>query len=131
MSMNDTIADFLTRIRNAYRAGHEDVQVKYSKITERIAQILLDYGYLEGFEVVGEGVRKAMVVNVKYRDGVSVINGIKRISKPSGRIYVGYQDIKPVRNGLGMTILSTPAGVMSDIDARKKQLGGEVICNVW
>lgn len=131
MSMNDTISDFLTRLRNAYRAGHEDVQIPYTVITEKVANVLLGEGYINGVEVVGEGFRKALVIKIKYIDNKSVINGLVRVSKPSGRIYVGYKDLKPVMDGLGLSILSTPAGVMSDGDARKKRVGGEVICNVW
>ena len=131
MSMNDTMSDFLTRIRNAYRASHKDVQIPYTGLSEKVGKVLLDLGYIESLEVAGEGVRKAICVKVKYVEGKSVINGLQRISKPSRRVYVGYKEIKPVMNGLGVAILSTPSGVMSDVDARKKQIGGEVLCNVW
>lgn len=131
MSMNDTVSDFLTRLRNAYRAKHEDVQIPYSILTEKIANVMFVQGYVDGVEVVGEGVNKTIVIKVKYVDEESVINGLKRVSKPSCRIYVGYKEIKPVLNGLGISVLSTPAGVMSDVDARKKRVGGEVLCNIW
>ena len=131
MSMNDTVADFLTRLRNAYRAGHEDVQMPHSILAEKIAGVLLTEGYLADVQVLGEGVKKTIVIAVKYVDETSVINGLKRISKPSCRIYVGYKDIRPVMNGLGLSVLSTPAGVVSDNEARKKRVGGEVLCNVW
>lgn len=131
MSMNDTIAGFLTRVRNAYRAGHEDVEVRHSALTEKVARVLLDKGYLSDVQVIGEGVKKSIVVKIKYVDGRSVISGLERLSKPSRRVYVGYRDIKPVMNGLGFSILSTPAGVMSNVEAREKHLGGEVLCNVW
>ena len=131
MSMNDPIADLLTRIRNAYRASHEDVQIPYSAIKEQIVNVMVDEGYVSGVEVAGEGTKKALVVKIKYVDGKSVISGLTRISKPSCRRYVGFKEIHPVRNGMGISILSTPAGVMSDNDARKKHVGGEVVCNVW
>lgn len=131
MSMSDTVADFLTRIRNAYRAGHESVQIRHSALTERIAGVLLNEGYISDLQTVGEGINKYLVVGMKYVDGKSVINGLKRISKPSCRTYVGYMDIKPVMNGLGLSILSTPVGVLSDNEARRRQVGGEVLCNIW
>jgi len=131
MSMNDPIADLLTRIRNAYRAAHEDVQIPYSIMKEKIVKVMVDEGYVEGYEVAGEGTKKALIVRIKYVDGTSVITGIQRISKPSCRRYVGFNEILPVRNGMGISILSTPAGVLSDNDARKKRVGGEVVCNIW
>ncbi len=131
MSMNDPIADLLTRIRNAYRAEHEDVQIPYSIMKEKIVKVMVDEGYVEGFEVAGEGTKKVLIVRIKYVDGTSVINGIKRVSKPSCRRYVGYNEILPVTNGMGISILSTPAGIMSDTSARKKHVGGEVVCNIW
>lgn len=129
--MNDTIADFLTRIRNGYRAGFDTVSARHTKLTEKIAGVLLKTGYIDDFQVVSEGVNKSIVVTLKYRDGRPVVNGLKRESKPSGRIYVGYQDIKPVRNGMGISIISTPAGVISDDEARKRQIGGELLASVW
>jgi len=129
--MNDPIADLLTRIRNAYRAEHEDVQIPYSIMKEKIVKVMVDEGYVEGFEVAGEGTKKVLIVRIKYVDGTSVINGIKRVSKPSCRRYVGYNEILPVTNGMGISILSTPAGIMLDTSARKKHVGGEVVCNIW
>lgn len=131
MSMNDTIADFLTRIRNAIRAGHEDVQTRYSSLNEKIAQVLLDEGYITDFQVMGEGIRKTIIVSVKYMDGRSVITDMQRVSRPSKRVYVGFSDIKPVMNGLGMSIMSTPSGIITDKEARRRRVGGEVICSVW
>lgn len=131
MSMSDTIAYFLTRIRNAYRAGHESLSVRHTVITEKVANVMLNAGYLDDVQIDGEGVTKRIVIGIKYRDDASVINGLQRVSTPSRKVYVGYRDIKPVMNGLGLSILSTPNGVMSDVDARKSQVGGEVICNVW
>lgn len=131
MSMNDTISNFLTRIRNAYRATHKDVQMRHSVLTEKIARVMLDEGYISDLQVVGEGAKKYLVIKIKYVDEKSVILGIKRVSKPSKRVYVGSVDIKPVMDGLGLSILSTPAGIMSDKEARKRRVGGEVLCNVW
>lgn len=131
MGMNDTVADFLTRIRNAYRAGHKDVHVRYAVLSEKVAKVMADEGYLDDVQVVGEGTRKSLVIKIKYVDGNSVITGLERISKPSKRVYVGHREIRPVMNGLGLSILSTPAGVISDANARKQNVGGEVICNVW
>jgi len=129
--MNDSIADFLTRTRNAYRAAHEDVVIKHSRTVEDVAKVILEEGYFENVEVVGEGAKKSIIVKLKYVEGVSVVADLQRVSKPSRRIYVGYKEIKPVMNGLGLSVLSTPQGVMSDNDARKKRVGGEVLCNVW
>jgi len=131
MGMNDTMADFLTRIRNGYRAGFDAVSVAHTKITERIAGVLLNAGYIDDFQVISEGAAKAMVITLKYRDGRPVIHGIRRESKPSRRVYVGYRDIKPVRNGIGIAIISTPAGIMSDEEAKKRQIGGELLASVW
>ena len=131
MSINDTVADFLTRIRNACRASHEDVQIPYSVLNERIGKVIVDNGYIEDLQVIGDGAQKRIVVKLKYVDGKPVVNDVQRVSKPSKRVYVGYKDIKPVMNGLGVAILSTPTGVMSDLEAKKKRVGGEVICNIW
>lgn len=131
MSMNDRVSDLLTRIRNAAQAHHETVSIGHTSMLERVAKILQDEGYLDDVQTVGEGVKKSINIKIKYVDGESVIGGMKRVSSPSGRYYLGYKDIKPVMNGLGMSILSTPLGLMTDVDARKKRVGGEVICNIW
>ena len=131
MSMNDTVADFLTRVRNGFRAEHEDVTINYTVLVENIAKVMRSEGYIKDFQTVGEGAEKVMIVKLKYVNGTSVIANLQRVSKPSRRVYVGYNDVKPIMNGLGLSILSTPAGVMSDNDARKKHVGGEVLCNVW
>lgn len=131
MSMNDVTSDFLTRVRNAYRTGHESVQIRHSVLVESVARILQTEGYIDSVETIGEGIRKYLVVKIRYVNGTSVIQGLQRVSKPSRRVYVGCKEIKPVMNGLGLSILSTPSGVMTDVEARKRRVGGEVLCNIW
>lgn len=131
MSMNDTVANFLTKIRNACSAGHESVQMRHTVLIEKIANVLQNEGYIEDLQIVGEGLNKNIVIKLKYSGTTPVISNLSRVSKPSGRIYIGYREIKPVMNGLGLSILSTPEGVMTDTEARRKRLGGEIICNVW
>lgn len=132
MSMTDPIADMLTRIRNAGQARHEAVVIPHSRVKEQIAKILAESGYVGDVEVEGEGKDKSLVFSLIYTPkGEPKIIGLERVSKPGRRIYVGYQDLKPVRSGMGMSILSTPTGVMSDAVARSKQVGGEILMNVW
>lgn len=130
--MTDSIADMLTRIRNANSAGLEIAQVPYTRMKEDILKVLKAEGFIADYQVVGEGVKKAAVVTIKYmgRD-VRVLTGISRISTPGRRVYVGYEDLRTVRNGLGITILSTSKGIMSDQQARQQHLGGEAICKAW
>lgn len=131
MAMNDTIAVFLTSIRNACRAEYKDVQVAHTVVTEKIARVMFDEGYLGDVQVIGEGKGKKLVMRLKYMNSEPVIAGLQRVSKLSRRVYVGYKDINAVMNGLGLSILSTPAGIMSDKDAKKNRVGGEVLCNIW
>lgn len=131
MSHTDSIADLLTRIRNASRAGFPTTTSPYSVYRECVAKILCDEGYLTGVEIVPVGTRRELVVTLKYVNGSRPFSGLERVSKPGRRVYVGYNDIRPVRSGLGVTILSTPRGIVSDVTARKMKVGGEVICRVW
>ena len=132
MSHTDAVADLLTRIRNASQAGLPHTAMPYASIRERVARLLFEEGYLSGVEVIEAEGRKQLVVSIKYvGDRRRVITTLERVSKPGRRIYMGYQDIKPVRNGLGVTILSTPKGLLSDTAARKLKVGGEVVCRVW
>jgi small subunit ribosomal protein S8 len=137
MSVNDPIADMLTRIRNAIMAGHSTVAVPTSKIKVAIAKILKDEGYVSGFEVVdGElAVQKVLRIRLKYvgerRERRSVITGLERVSRPGRRVYSGKQEIPWVLSGMGIAILSTPKGVMTGQRARQLGVGGEVICKVW
>lgn len=130
--MTDPIADMLTRIRNALVVKRETVDIPVSKTKTAIAQILLNEGYISGYEVVGEGIETKIVVTLKYgAHGEKVITGLKRISKPGLRIYAGYDELPKVLNGMGIAIVSTPKGVMTDREARKQHHGGEILAYVW
>ncbi len=130
MSMTDPIADMLTRIRNAQMVGHTEVGMPSSKLKLSIAQVLKDEGYIEEFAVRDEGVHKELRIGLKYYAGRPVIERIERISKPGLRVYKGRDDIPRVMNGLGVAILSTSRGVMTDRKARADGIGGEVLCIV-
>ncbi len=132
MTMTDPIADMLTRIRNSLRASQELVNIPSSKIKINIAKVLKAEGYIRNFRLISDGQRKFIRVFLKYdKDGVPVIEGIKRISKPSCRTYARSDEIPNVLNGYGIGILSTSKGLMTDREARKNNIGGEVICSVW
>ena len=130
--MNDPIGDMLTRIRNAQMRGKSTVSTPASKLRAWVLDVLADEGYIRGYEKTsstdGHG---AIEISLKYFDGVPVIKELKRISKPGRRVYLGVKDIPQVRQGLGVSIVSTPQGVMSDANARAKNFGGEVICTVF
>ena len=127
----DPIADMLTRIRNASTVKHETVEVPHSNIKEKILNIMKEEGYITDYVVEGEGVNKKMVVTLKYYNGTPVIRGIKRISKPSLRVFATVENMPRVINGLGIAILSTTKGVMTNKEARKQRVGGEVIAYIW
>ncbi|MBQ8451227.1 MAG: 30S ribosomal protein S8 [Clostridia bacterium] len=130
--VNDSIADLLTRIRNAQIAKHDTVSVETSTMKKSILQILLDEGYIAGFEEVENGKFKDLVVSLKYvNKNQKVITGLKRISKPGRRIYASAADLPKVLGGLGIVIVSTSKGVMTDRQARKLGIGGEVLAYVW
>lgn len=130
--MTDPIADMLTRIRNALVVKREVVEIPVSNTKKAIAQILLDEGYINGYEIQGEGLDSKIVVTLKYgAKGEKVITGLKRISKPGLRIYAGYDELPKVLNGMGIAIVSTPKGVMTDREARKLHHGGEILAYVW
>ena len=129
--VNDSIADMLTRIRNAQTARHESVTLETSIMKKSIAQILLDEGYISSFEEVENGKFKNLVINLKYVKNQKVITGLKRISKPGRRIYASCEDLPKVLGGLGIVIVSTSKGVMTDREARKLGIGGEVLAYVW
>ena len=130
MSMSDPIADMLTRIRNGQGARKVNVSMPASKAKEAVAKVLQDEGYITGFSTEGEGATSELTVELKYFDGVAVIETIQRTSKPGLRIYRGKDELPKVLGGLGVAIVSTSAGVMSDRQAREKGIGGEVICVV-
>ena len=133
MTMSDPIADMLTRIRNANTAKHDTVDVPSSKMKLAIAQILLDEGYIKKFDIVEDGEFKTIRITLKYGADKNdkIITGIKRISKPGLRVYAGKDEIPSVLGGLGIAILSTNQGIVTDKEARKLQVGGEVLAFVW
>lgn len=132
MTMTDPIADMLTRIRNANLAGHDEVVVPSSKIKESIADILKEEGYISGFEKIEDNKQGMLKISMKYgEDRAKVINGIKKISKPGFKVYAKADQIPRVLGGLGIAVISTSKGVISDVQARKEHIGGEVICYVW
>ena len=130
--MTDPIADMLTRIRNGQRARHAEARIPSSKLKVAVARVLEAAGYVEGVEIGADEGRPSLRVGLRYRDdGREMIDGLKRVSRPSRRVYVGAEEVPKVRNGIGIAILSTSKGVMSDHDARAQKLGGEVLCEVW
>ncbi len=131
MSMQDPIADMLTRIRNAGAAGLTQVVIPGSKEKIAIAGVFKSEGYIKDYSVVEDGPKKTLTVDLKYYNGKPVIEGIERVSKPSCRVYCGSKDIPRVRNGLGTVVLTTPNGIMSGREAAKTNVGGEVICYIW
>ena len=133
MAMNDPIADMLTRIRNANTAKHDTVDVPVSKMKIAIANILVDEGYIAKYDLIGEGVQQMIHITLKYGKDKNekIISGIKRISKPGLRVYAGSEDMPKVLGGLGIAIVSTNQGVITDKTARKLHVGGEVLAFVW
>ena len=132
MTMTDPIADMLTRIRNANTVGHATVDIPASKMKKSIAGILLEEGYIKGYDIIEDGVQGTIRVQMKYgANKEKVINGIKKISKPGLKVYAKSNEVPKVLGGLGIAIISTSNGVISDKEARKLGVGGEVICYVW
>ena len=132
MTMTDPIADMLTRIRNANSVGHPSVDIPASKMKKAIAQILLDEGYIADYEVTDDSVQGTIKVTLKYgANNERVISGIKKISKPGLKVYAKASEVPKVLGGLGIAIISTSKGIVSDKEARKLGVGGEVICYVW
>jgi small subunit ribosomal protein S8 len=130
--MTDPIADLLTRVRNATRARRDRVEVPWSRLKEKIAQVMMAEGFLGGVAVTGEGKERRLQLGLRYdAKGYAAITGVRRVSKPSLRVYVGVDEIPAVRGGLGITILSTSKGVLVDREARRQQVGGEMLCAVW
>ena len=132
MSVNDPIADFLTRIRNAGMARHETVVMPHSKVKAEMARILTEQGYVESYSEREEGAKKKLVVELKYDpDGRRAIRGLRRMSRPGRRVYRKQANIPRVLDGLGVAILSTSRGILTDHEARRAGLGGEVLCFVY
>ena len=132
MQISDVIADMLTRIRNANDAKHETVDIPASNLKKSIAEILLDEGYIKNFQIVEDGKQGIIRVTLKYAQGKQkVIHGLRRVSKPGLRIYSNCEDMPKVMNGLGIAIVSTSKGVMTDKKAREANVGGEILAFVW
>ena len=132
MQITDTIADMLTRIRNANSAKHETVDIPASNMKKAIAQILLDEGYIASYKVIEDEKQGVIRVTLKYGENKSqVITGLRRVSKPGLRIYSNVEDMPKVMKGLGIAIISTSKGVMTDREARKQHIGGEVLAYIW
>jgi small subunit ribosomal protein S8 len=133
MAANDTIGDMLTRIRNANLARHQTTAVPYTKVTRNVATVLKAEGYITDFEEDGEGVERRLVITLKYRgrNRQPIINTLKRVSKPGLRVYSNRKDLPRVLGGIGVAIISTSSGIMTDREARRTGLGGEVLCYVW
>ena len=131
MSMQDPIADMLTRIRNAGAAGLKKVVMPASNEKAAIAAVLKEEGYIGEFAVSGEGAKRTLGIEIKYYGGKPVITGLERVSKPSCRVHCGCAEIPRVRNGLGIVVLSTPKGIISGRKAKAENVGGEIICYVW
>jgi small subunit ribosomal protein S8 len=134
MSMTDPIADMLTRIRNASRARHQKVAVPWSRLKENVVKILIDEGYLKEQKKVKAAVGGGdeIVIQLKFdRENQPIISGLKRVSTPGRRVYVGANEVNPVRKGLGINVLSTPRGILVDREAQRAKVGGELICSVW
>ena len=131
MSMTDPISDMLTRIRNAHMRNKNKVTVPPSKLRERVLEVLHKEGYIRGFAVIEKDGKSEIEVELKYFDGLPAIKEIDRVSKPGRRVYASVATLPSVFNGLGISILSTPKGVMSDSEARAQNVGGEVLCTVF
>ena len=132
MTMSDPIADMLTRIRNATRARFNSVDIPGSRLKIDLAKILKEEGFVRNYKVIKDGKQGILRIYLKYgADREAVIYGMKRISKPSRRVYVKSKDVKPVMNGMGLAILSTSKGIMTDKKARSENVGGEILCNIW
>jgi len=130
--MTDPVADMLTRIRNASQALHPTVAMPSSKLREEIAKILAAEGYIDGYDVATDGSHKTLTVKLRYgRDRAPVIKGLNRTSTPGRRVYRGAADLPRVMGGLGVAVISTSQGLLPDREARKRRLGGEVLCEVW
>ena len=131
MHITDPIADMLTRIRNANSARHDTVDVPASNMKKSIAQILLDEGYIKSYQIVDDGTQGVIHITLKYNGKDKVITGLRRVSKPGLRVYVGADELPRVLRGLGIAIISTSKGLMTDKEARKQMIGGEVLAYIW
>ena len=131
MSLSDPIGDMLARLKNSQLRNHKKIELPSSKFKAKIAEILKSEGYIIDYEVKSEQNKANLLISLKYNSGNPVISSIERVSKPGRRIFSSAQSLPKVNNGLGIAIISTPKGVMTDIDARKQKVGGEIICKVF
>ena len=131
MSMTDPVGDMLTRIRNGQRAHKSAVMAPASKLRVRILDVLAREGYIRGYQQIEEDGKPSLSIELKYHEGAPVIRTIERVSKPGRRVYSSVSDLPRVRNGLGISIVSTPKGVLSDAEARDQNVGGEILCTVF
>ncbi|HEY9879332.1 MAG TPA: 30S ribosomal protein S8 [Leptolyngbyaceae cyanobacterium] len=133
MAANDTIADMLTRIRNATLVRHQTVDIPSTKMTRSIAQVLKDEGFIADFEETGDGIKRHLVLSLKYkgRNRQPIIRNLTRVSKPGLRVYSNRKELPRVLGGIGIAIISTSSGIMTDRDARRRGIGGEVLCYIW
>ena len=131
MSLSDPIGDMLARLKNSQMRNHKKVELPSSKFKAKIAEILKSEGYIIDYEVKSEDNKSSLEISLKYNSGNPVISSIERVSKPGRRIFSSAESLPKVNNGLGIAIISTPKGVMTDIDARKQKVGGEIICKVF
>lgn len=132
MNITDPIADMLTRVRNASQAGHATVEMPFSKMKLAVAKIMEQEGYISGFDVKDEGLRKTLSLHLKYdHQRRPVVQGIRRVSRPGLRVYAGMHDLPRVRGGMGTVVVSTNRGIMTGSEARRRHLGGELIAEIW
>ncbi|AMA08796.1 MULTISPECIES: 30S ribosomal protein S8 [Cyanophyceae] len=133
MAANDTISDMLTRIRNACMVQHDNTKVPMTRMTRSIAEVLKDEGFIDNYTEAGEGIEKHLVISLKYkgRNRQPIIQKLQRVSKPGLRVYSNHKDLPRVLGGIGIAIISTSKGVMTDRQARKEGIGGEILCYVW
>ena len=131
MSLSDPIGDMIARVKNAQARNHKKVEMPSSNFKMKIADVLKNEGYINGFNVDKNDNKQVLIIDLKYNSGSPVISVIERISKPGRRVFSSAQSLPKINNGLGIAIISTPKGVMTDIDARKQKVGGEIICKVF
>ncbi len=131
MSLTDPIGDMLARIKNSQLRNHKKVEMPSSNFKMKIADVLKNEGYINGFNVDKNDTKQVLIIDLKYNSGSPVISVIERVSKPGRRVFSSAQSLPKINNGLGIAIISTPKGVMTDIDARKQKVGGEIICKVF
>ena len=130
--LTDPIADFIIRLKNASMADLSRIEIPHSSVKERVAKKLAERGYIKNVEVKGEGITRRILTTVsRDKKGVSIIKGVKRVSKPSRRVYVRARDLYPYKNGYGSAVLSTPVGILTDTEAKKHHIGGEILFYIW